>query len=111
MNQGYELKYKRARKRVEEIKGFRIHLTVYFAINLLIAFGNGYSNWTSGKAVFQNYMLLTPLFWGMGLGIHALRVFAVDKVFSKKWEARQMERFLKEEAHIFEAEDNKSNQR
>jgi hypothetical protein len=33
-----ENKYKRARKRIEEIKGFYIHLSVYLVINAAILF-------------------------------------------------------------------------
>ena len=97
MDQQQEFKYQRARKRVEEIKGFRIHFTIYLAINLLIALGNGISNGSAGKPVFQYYMLFTPVIWGMGLGIHALRVFVANRVFSTTWEARQMAKFMNEE--------------
>ncbi|MFC1906622.1 2TM domain-containing protein [Chloroflexota bacterium] len=77
--------YHQARKRVEEKKGFFIHLAVYIVINILLvliwAFPSG-----GGEPWF-----LWPLGgWGIGLLFHFLGVF----VFSKRtdWEKREVEK-------------------
>jgi hypothetical protein len=106
MYQEQDLKYNRAKRRVAEIKGFRIHFTIYLMLNLLIALGNGISNDAAGKAIFQSYMLFTPVFWGIGLGIHALRVFVGNRVFGSTWEARQIAKFMKEEQQRYTSDSN-----
>ncbi len=76
--------YQQARKRVEEKKGFYIHLTVYALINvgmiLIWAFtaGGGYPwfVWILGG-------------WGIGLVSHYLAVFVFNK--TSGWERRQMD--------------------
>jgi len=77
--------YEAARKRVEEKKGFFIHLVVYICINILLVIiwafpaGGGYP-W-----------FLWPLGgWGIGILFHFLEVF----VFSGKtaWEKREIEK-------------------
>jgi hypothetical protein len=77
--------YHQARKRVEEKKGFFIHLSVYIVVNILLvliwAFPSG-----GGEPWF-----LWPLGgWGIGLLFHFLGVF----VFSKQtvWEKREVEK-------------------
>lgn len=77
--------YREARKRVEEKKGFFIHLSVYIIVNIMLVIiwafpaGGGYP-W-----------FLFPLGgWGIGLLLHSLQVFA----FSGRtdWERRAIER-------------------
>ena len=87
--------YRQARKRVEEKKGFYIHLMTYVVINigliLMWAFvtGGGYMwfIWVLGG-------------WGVGLASHFLQVFAFNKAGG--WEKRQMdaeiERIKKEQS-------------
>jgi hypothetical protein len=95
MNESF--KYRRAQERVAKIKGFRIHATIYVFINLMLILGNGISHVQAGQSFFQFYMLFTPLFWGIGLGIHGIRVFVPNFLFGSKWEERQIERIMKQE--------------
>ena len=87
--------YQKAKKQVEEKKGFYIHLMVYVLVNIMVillwqfAYGGGYPwfVWMTGG-------------WGIGLASHFLGVF----VFSRTggWEKRQMdaeiERIKKEQS-------------
>ncbi|MFC1917632.1 2TM domain-containing protein [Chloroflexota bacterium] len=77
--------YEKARKRVEEKKGFYTHIVVYIAVNTLLVLiwafpsGGGYP-W-----------FLWPLGgWGIGIFFHFMSVF----VFSKEtdWEKREIEK-------------------
>ena len=90
-------KLKRAKKRVEQLKGFHIHLVVYLAINLLIMLGNVLVSVQQGEPPFRWHMLVTPFFWGIGLAIHALNVYGPNLLFGKKWEARQIAKYMEEE--------------
>ena len=77
--------YEQARKRVEEKKGFFVHLTVYILVNILLvmiwAFGNG-----GGHPWF-----IWPLGgWGIGILFHFLGVFVFSR--STDWERRELEK-------------------
>ena len=90
-------KLKRAKKRVEQLKGFHIHLVVYIAINLLIALGNVVAHASQGENLFHWSMLATPFFWGIGLAVHALNVYGPDFLFGKKWEERQIAKYMEQD--------------
>jgi hypothetical protein len=76
--------YKRAKKRVEEKKGFFNHLAVYVVVNLMLiliwAFtsrGYPWFFWPLGG-------------WGIGLIFHFLGVFVFGKTTA--WEEREIEK-------------------
>lgn len=102
--------YERARKRVEEIKGFYSHLTAYIIVNIVLLLGREkihfmlLSKGALGDPEFLEWIdwnvYGTPIIWGIGLGIHALYVFKSNPFFGKKWEERQLRRFMdKDEMH------------
>jgi fatty acid desaturase len=75
-----------ARKRVESIRGFYVHLMIYLTVNggllLLDAIlGDGW--WF--------YWIAVP--WGIGLAANAVAVFS-DRLFGPEWEARQVDKIL-----------------
>ncbi|MDX1331956.1 MAG: 2TM domain-containing protein [Robiginitalea sp.] len=39
----------------------------------------------------------TPVFWGIGLGIHALNVFGINGILGRRWEERQIRKFMEED--------------
>ncbi len=46
----------------------------------------------------------TAIFWGIGLGFHAAKVFSFSTFFSKNWEERQIQKYIekdKKEAEKF----------
>jgi uncharacterized membrane protein len=77
--------YRLARQRVEEKKGFYIHLTVYILVNILLIL-----IWFFTGAGFPWFVF--PLGgWGIGILFHFLGVF----VFSRSggaWEKREIEK-------------------
>ncbi|WP_303317455.1 2TM domain-containing protein [Flavivirga abyssicola] len=83
--------YLRAQKRLKEIKGFYWHALWYVLVNVfivvMIAVNTDGNIWHFGT-------FSTPLFWGIGLGFHAMGVFGKNIFFSKKWEKRKMNEFL-----------------
>ena len=87
-------KLKRAKKRVEELKGFYIHLAIYTIINsfimvniLIRALGDGDTFWQFGT-------FFTPFFWGIGLAFHAAKVFNYNPILGKNWEEKQIKKYI-----------------
>ncbi|MEC2491124.1 2TM domain-containing protein [Bacillus cereus] len=82
--------YLRAKKRVENLKAFYIHLTVYILVNLMLFFINISSD--SSKLWF-----LYPLGgWGIGIVIHGLTTFPFG-IFVKEWEERKIKEYMEKD--------------
>ena len=92
-----EDKRKQAKKRVDELKGFYIHLSVYIVVNLFIMLSIMYQLSTQGRTPFGWPLLVTPLFWGIGLGIHAANVFGFGLLLGKNWEERMIRKYMDED--------------
>ena len=98
-------KYDRAKKRVKEIKGFYTHVRIFAFINILVFVARffvlprlefipddeGFVNWLN----WNTYLM--PLFWGLGLGIHAICVFGKRFKPFQDWEERKIEEILRKE--------------
>lgn len=92
-----EDKLKRARKRVSEIKGFYVHLTIYIVVNAFILV-NIYLSTLGDKNVFWQWEHFFVAFaWGIGLFFHAVNVFKWNPFFGKDWEKRQIEKYIRED--------------
>lgn len=83
-------RYMRAKKRVENLKGFYLHLTTYVLVN---AFIFGINLMTSAGEWWFFYPLLG---WGVGLFIHGLTVFASGK-FGDEWEERKIREYMEKD--------------
>ncbi|MCP9228215.1 2TM domain-containing protein [Bacillus mycoides] len=82
--------YLRAKKRMENLKAFYIHLTVYILVNLMFFFINISSD--SSKLWF-----LYPLGgWGIGIVIHGLTTFPFG-IFGKEWEERKIKEYMEKD--------------
>ena len=92
-----EEKRKRAKKRVEEIRGFYIHLMVYLVVNAFIVIVIMIQSRMQEEPLLRWPVLVTPFFWGIGLAFHALHVFGYGSWFGKKWERRMIEKFMEED--------------
>ncbi len=86
-----DIQYKRALERVEEIKGFYIHLFIYVLVNLGLFLLNLFTS--PGRWWFY-----WPLFgWGIGLLGHAVGVFGVGRFFGQDWEERKLKEILEKQ--------------
>ena len=83
--------YSRAKKRVEEIKGFYAHLIVFVIVNAVLIAIN---------------LLVTPGFlwfliplcgWGIGLFFHAVFGFGLFGVFTQDWEDKKIKELLEKD--------------
>ncbi|MEO2052650.1 2TM domain-containing protein [Flagellimonas beolgyonensis] len=86
-------KYNRAKKQVDELKGFYIHATIYVVINTFILvniFLNTDNFW-------QWPHFITLFAWGIGLAFHASKVFGFNPFLGKDWEERQIKKFMDED--------------
>ncbi len=96
-------KYKRAQKRVKDIKGFYTHLVVYLIINSILLFIQleqfNYELRDANITIFA--YLSTPFFWGIGLFFHGVHVFRHKFSFYKAWEERKIKEFMEKEEEDF----------
>ena len=86
-----EERYNKAKKRVEEIKGFYGNLTAYIVVNLFLMTIN---LMTSPEHLWFYWPMLG---WGVGVIFHGLRVFNYMPFLGKDWEERKMKEYMEEE--------------
>ncbi len=79
--------YLRAKKRVEELKGFYGNLTSYCIVIPSLALINYYTYWD------HKWFIYPMLGWGLGLTFHAIGVFG----YGKSWEERKIQELIKQE--------------
>jgi len=84
--------YVRARKRVEELKGFYYSLISYaFVIPLL------YYIWRTFTPFTIQWFWFPAIGWGISLIVQAYRVYVDDGALGAGWEKRKIEQFMREE--------------
>ena len=89
--EGYEQeKLARAKKRVDKIKGFYIHLAVYVLVNMFILVNIYLATSRQGESFGQWGHFFTAIFWGLGVIFHAFCVFRLNPFFGKNWEKKQI---------------------
>jgi len=90
------LKYIKAKNRVEKIKGFYNHLMIYIIINLVITgfkVSNNLDSWDSFINELLSFDVLSSwTVWGLVLLMHFISV-----VFLHGWEERKIEELMKKE--------------
>jgi hypothetical protein len=92
-----EERYFKAKKRVEEIKGFYGNLASFIAVNCFLIVLNLITS-------PQYLWFFWPLFgWGIGVLFHGLKVFNCMPFFGKNWEEQKIKEFMDKE------KENRSN--
>lgn len=86
-----EERYFKARKRVEDIKGFYGNLISFIVVNIGLFVLNMYA---SPKHLWFYWPLL---WWGIGVVFHGLKVFNVMPFFGKDWEQQKIKEFMDKE--------------
>lgn len=98
MEQDYRtrMSYKAAQKRIKDIKGFYVHLTVYVFVNAFIFIvahrGEGF---TESFTELSNYSTL--FFWGIGLFAHWASVFGPNFLLGEKWEEKKIKEIMEKD--------------
>jgi hypothetical protein len=85
-----EIRYRNAKKRVEALKEFYVHLTVYVLVNLLLFTINML---TSPHSLWFFWPLLG---WGIAVVLHALRVFGLGHRLVAGWEERKINELMQQ---------------
>ncbi len=94
-------KLKRAKRRLEELKGFYWHLAAYVGVNSFITITKLVRNMANGETLSQAFFdfgtFAVWLFWGIGIFFHALKVYSYNPIFSKEWEERQIQKYIEKD--------------
>ena len=86
-----EERYFKAKKRVEEIKGFYGNLIAYITVNTALMVINLV---TSPQYLWFFWSLG---WWGLGVFFHGMKVFNYMPFFNKDWEERKIKEFIEKE--------------
>ncbi|MCL6294349.1 2TM domain-containing protein [Jejuia spongiicola] len=81
----------KARKRIEDIKGFYQHLLAYCLFTPFTIFINYKTYWD------YKWFWFSIIGWGIGLIIHGFTVFVQKGVFGRQWEERKIEELMRKE--------------
>lgn len=97
-----EQQYVKAKKRVQDIKGFYSHLAVYIVVNLflsgIILYGLSYDEGFGFEGAITHFgVYSTWLFWGIGLFFHWLGVFGFRGFLGKSWEEKKIKQLMDED--------------
>jgi len=84
-----QTRYQDAKKRVEEIKGFYLHLITYLLVNAVLVVTNLLTS-------PEYFWFIWPLIgWAIGLIIHGFSVFG--GLLGKSWEDRKIKEIMDKE--------------
>ncbi len=86
-----EERYFKAKKQVEEIKGFYGNLTAYIVINIFFLILNLR---TSPEHLWFFWPMLG---WGIGVIFHGFKAFNYTPFLGKNWEDRKIKEFMNED--------------
>jgi hypothetical protein len=76
--------YRRARRRVRQIRGFYVHVAVFVAVNILLHL----INFVATPKVYWAFWPLVG--WGIGLLAHGLATYRWMPFLGKDWEERKI---------------------
>jgi len=92
MNTSEQIRYTKALKKVEKIKGFYKHLTVYICIIPFVIFIN------LKFTPHFHWFWFSALGWGVGVLSHAFQAFQEYRIFlGKDWEEQKIKELLRNE--------------
>lgn len=83
-------KYARAKKKVEELKGFYIHFVIYLLMIPVFIYMNM-------KSTGFPWAIFPIIGWGAGISSHAMEVFNYNPFLGKNWEERKIRELMDKE--------------
>ena len=86
-----EESYKRAKKRVGELRGFYEHLIAYVVVNIMLVIINLV---TSPDTLWFYWV---TVFWGIGVIWHAISVFGKRGKLGKNWEEKKIKELMEKD--------------
>lgn len=87
-------KLRRAKKKVDEMKGFYIHFAIYLLVNIFILVNIYLATIRDGDGFWKLGHFFTAIFWGIGVGFHAAHAFDINPFFGKRWEEKQIQKYI-----------------
>tara|TARA_Y100000815_G_scaffold112220_1_gene101007 strand:+ start:177752 stop:179077 length:1326 start_codon:yes stop_codon:yes gene_type:complete len=85
-----EKRYERAKKKVDELKGFYVHFAIYLIMFPVFIF----LNMKSGGFPWAAFPIVG---WGMGVAGHAMEVFNYNPILGRGWEERKIKDLMKKD--------------
>jgi len=85
-----EKRYHRAKQRVEKMKGFYTHASIYAIFVVVFVYLNSFSG-------SFPWALFPILGWGIGVFCHASDAFEYSIFFGKQWEQRKIKELMQKE--------------
>jgi 2TM domain len=85
-----ESRYRRAKERIDKLRCFYIHATIYGIFVIFFI-------WLNIKSSDFPWAIFPIAGWGLGLLGHASKTFDHTIFFGKKWEARKVRELMKKE--------------
>lgn len=81
-------KLKRAKNKVQELRGFYSHLLSYLVVNIVLIIINLVTN--------PNHLWFywVSVFWGIGLIFHAFSVFGKRRILGDDWEEKKVKEYM-----------------
>ena len=80
-------KYHRAKKKVEEIKGFYGNLMAYLIVIPLLA-------WINYRSSDFPWVIFPAVGWGLGVILNGLCAFGYSPILGKNWEERKIREYM-----------------
>tara|TARA_R110001632_G_scaffold23425_3_gene66314 strand:- start:12390 stop:12707 length:318 start_codon:yes stop_codon:yes gene_type:complete len=100
-NNNVDRKYLRAKKRVDELKKYYRHLSIYIVVNTIISVSKIVNEFRDGDSFeevlfdFDNFSLW--VWWGIGIAFHTYKVFGGRLLFlNKDWEDKKIKEYMNE---------------
>ncbi len=83
-------KYLRAKKKVDEIKGFYGNLTAYLIVIPILA-------WINYWSTSFPWVIFPAVGWGLGVILHGLGVYGYSPILGKNWEERKINEYMSDD--------------
>ena len=81
-------KLKRAKNKVQELKGFYSHLLSYLVVNVVMIIINLVTN------PHHLWFYWVTVFWGIGIIFHAFSIFGKRRILGDDWEEKKVKEYM-----------------
>ena len=85
-----ENSYLRAKKRVEELRGFYGNLTAYIIVMPVLV-------WLNYITTDFPWVIFPAVGWGLGVILNGMCAYGYNPILGKNWEERKIRHFMKED--------------
>ena len=86
------LRYKRAKEKVEALKGFYANAISFCIVIPGLA-------WLNYVTTDFPWIIFPVVGWGLGVTLHAMEVYGYNPLLGKGWEERKIKEFMDKEEH------------